>query len=66
MSIVVGVVIVLCGAALGYWVVRKYVISEDGRVDAGIAQFVKWAVRIIAVTSILQVLLFSILISCLS
>lgn len=49
------VVIILAGAALGYWIVRKFVISEDGSVDVGIAQFVKWAMRIIGATSILQV-----------
>ncbi|KAL4560610.1 hypothetical protein LXL04_032763 [Taraxacum kok-saghyz] len=44
--------IILLGAGLGYWLVRTYVISEDGDVDIGIAQFIKWAMRIIAVTSI--------------
>ncbi|PIA54060.1 hypothetical protein AQUCO_00900557v1 [Aquilegia coerulea] len=53
-SIFAGVGIILSGAALGYWMVRKFVISKDGTVDAGIAQFVKWAVRIVAITSILQ------------
>ncbi|KAH7571658.1 hypothetical protein JRO89_XS04G0112500 [Xanthoceras sorbifolium] len=43
------------GAALGFWVVRKFVISEDGTVDVGIAQFVKWSMRIIATTAIFQV-----------
>ena len=47
--------IVLSGAALGYWIVRKFVISEDGNVDVGVAQFVKWAMRIIGATSIFQV-----------
>lgn len=48
--------IALAGAALGYWIVRKFVLSEDGKIDAGIAQFVKWAMRIIATVLILQVL----------
>lgn len=48
--------IVLAGAALGYWIVRKFVISKDGSVDVGVAQFVKWAMRIVATTFILQVL----------
>ncbi|THG17689.1 hypothetical protein TEA_026223 [Camellia sinensis var. sinensis] len=43
------------GAALGYWMVRKFVIAEDGSVDVGIAQFVKWAMRVIAATFIFQV-----------
>ncbi|RRT38516.1 hypothetical protein B296_00034552, partial [Ensete ventricosum] len=51
--IVVGVI--LSGAALGYWIVRKFVLSEDGTVDAGIAQFVKWAIRFTGVVFILQV-----------
>ncbi|XP_043814734.1 uncharacterized protein LOC110621667 isoform X4 [Manihot esculenta] len=46
--------IVLAGAALGYWIVRKFVISKDGSVDVGVAQFVKWAMRIVATTFILQ------------
>ena len=49
------VLIILAGAALGYWIVRKYVISEDGSIDAGIANFVKWAMRVLAVVSVLQV-----------
>ncbi|XP_057519351.1 uncharacterized protein LOC130800035 isoform X2 [Amaranthus tricolor] len=53
-SIFLLVGIVLAGAALGYWIVRRFVISEDGSVDVGIAQFVKWAMRIIASTFILQ------------
>ncbi|KAI7990204.1 hypothetical protein LOK49_LG12G02136 [Camellia lanceoleosa] len=46
--------IVVAGAALGYWIVRKFVISDDGSVDVGAAQFVKWAMRIIAATFIFQ------------
>ncbi|KAJ1409104.1 NEMP family [Sesbania bispinosa] len=47
--------IFLAGAALGYWIVRRFVISEeDGSVDAGVAQFVKWAMRIIGATFIFQ------------
>ncbi|GMP84106.1 hypothetical protein CsSME_00037766 [Camellia sinensis var. sinensis] len=46
--------IVLAGAALGYWIVRKFVISDDGSVDVGIAQFVKWAMRVIAAAFIFQ------------
>ncbi|XP_010908992.1 uncharacterized protein [Elaeis guineensis] len=46
--------IILAGAALGYWIVRKFVLSEDGNVNAGIAQFVKWAMRIISVVFVFQ------------
>ncbi|KAI3743371.1 hypothetical protein L1987_61078 [Smallanthus sonchifolius] len=44
--------IILLGAGLGYWLVRKYVISEDGDVDVGVAQFIKWSMRVIAVTCV--------------
>ncbi|XP_071720950.1 uncharacterized protein [Rutidosis leptorrhynchoides] len=44
--------IILLGAGLGYWLVRKYIISEDGDVDDDVAQFIKWAMRVIAVTCI--------------
>ncbi|KAI3512060.1 hypothetical protein L1887_19224 [Cichorium endivia] len=51
-SIFMLLAIILLGAGLGYWLVRTYVISEDGDVDIGIAQFIKWAMRVIAVTCI--------------
>ncbi|KAH7571656.1 hypothetical protein JRO89_XS04G0112300 [Xanthoceras sorbifolium] len=54
-SILLLLLITIAGAALGFWVVRKFVISEDGTVDVGIAQFVKWSMRIIATTAIFQV-----------
>ncbi|XP_042433173.1 uncharacterized protein LOC122019742 isoform X2 [Zingiber officinale] len=53
-SVFVVVGIVLAGAALGYWTVRKFVLSDDGSVDAGIAQFVKWAMRLTGVIFVLQ------------
>ncbi|KAE8699228.1 anaphase-promoting complex subunit 6-like isoform X1 [Hibiscus syriacus] len=53
-AIFVLVGIFLSGAALGYWMVRKFVISEDGIVDVGVAEFVKWAMRIIASAFIFQ------------
>ncbi|KAL5837384.1 hypothetical protein ACOSQ3_014553 [Xanthoceras sorbifolium] len=53
-SILLLLLITIAGAALGFWVVRKFVISEDGTVDVGIAQFVKWSMRIIATTAIFQ------------
>ncbi|CAL5435659.1 unnamed protein product [Camellia sinensis] len=49
--------IVVAGAALGYWMLRKFVISDDGSVDVGVAQFVKWAKCTIAATFIFQLLL---------
>ncbi|KAG4166901.1 hypothetical protein ERO13_A13G163900v2 [Gossypium hirsutum] len=46
--------IVLSGAGLGYWTARKFVILKDGSVDVGVAQFVKWAMRIISILFIFQ------------
>ncbi|KAJ3685904.1 hypothetical protein LUZ61_015068 [Rhynchospora tenuis] len=53
-SVFLIVIIVLAGAALGYWVVRRFVLSSDGQVDAGVARFVLWTMRIIASFFILQ------------
>ncbi|CAL5435619.1 unnamed protein product [Camellia sinensis] len=53
-SIFVLLGIVVAGAALGYWMVWKFVIAEDGSVDVGVAQFVKWAMHVIAATFIFQ------------
>lgn len=46
--------VILTGAWLGYWGVRKLVLLEDGSVDIGTAQFVAWAIRIVASVMILQ------------
>jgi NEMP family len=54
-SVFLIVVVVLAGAGLGYWVVRKFILSADGRVDSDIARFVLWAMRVIALFFILQV-----------
>lgn len=54
MFLLVGVV--LAGAAFGYWLVRKFIVADDGSVDVGVAQFVKWALRVVAVTFIFQVI----------
>jgi hypothetical protein len=35
--------------------VRRFILSKDGSVDAGIAQFVKWAMRVVATFFIMQV-----------
>lgn len=60
-SVLVVLLIGLAGAALGYWLVRKFVISEDGSVDVGVAQFVKWAMRIVGFTCVFQVIYLCIL-----
>ncbi|KAJ9559103.1 hypothetical protein OSB04_013717 [Centaurea solstitialis] len=51
-SVFMVLAIVLLGAGLGYWLVRRYIISEDGDVDVGVAQFIKWAMRVVAVACI--------------
>jgi len=53
-SIFLLVAIVLTGAGFGYWMVRRFIISKDGSVDAGIAQFVKWAMRVVAIFFVMQ------------
>ncbi|KAK0602228.1 hypothetical protein LWI29_031521 [Acer saccharum] len=50
-SILLLLLIIFTGAALGFWAVRKFVISEDGTVDV---QFVKWSMQIMATTAIFQ------------
>ena len=47
--------IVFTGAGFGYWMVRRFILSKDGSVDAGIVQFVKWAMRVVATLFIMQV-----------
>ncbi|KAM0894280.1 hypothetical protein ACQ4PT_024560 [Festuca glaucescens] len=54
-SIFLVVAVVLTGAGFGYWMVRRFIISKDRSVDAGIAQFVKWAMRVVAIFFITQV-----------
>ncbi|KVH93454.1 Transmembrane protein 194 [Cynara cardunculus var. scolymus] len=46
--------VVLTGAWLGFWAVRKLVLTEDGSIDTGVAQFVAWSFRIVAASMILQ------------
>ncbi|KAF7044543.1 hypothetical protein CFC21_053758 [Triticum aestivum] len=53
-SIFLLVAVVLTGAGFGYWMVRRFIISKDGSVDAGIAQFVKWAMRVVAMFFVMQ------------
>ncbi|CAH1416101.1 unnamed protein product [Lactuca virosa] len=52
-SVFVVLGIILLGAGFGYWLVRKYIICEDGEVDVGVAQFIKWSMRIVAVPCII-------------
>ncbi|KAG5528418.1 hypothetical protein RHGRI_029183 [Rhododendron griersonianum] len=46
--------LVLAGAWLGFWVVRKLVLTEEGLIDVGVSHFVAWSIRIIAAVMILQ------------
>ncbi|KAM7262715.1 hypothetical protein ACFE04_000398 [Oxalis oulophora] len=46
--------VVLAGAWLGFWVVRKFVLAEDGTVDTSTSQFVAWSIRIVAAIMIIQ------------
>ncbi|CAK9158347.1 unnamed protein product [Ilex paraguariensis] len=48
------VFLVLGGAWLGFWVVHKLVLTEDGSIDIGVANFVAWSIRIFASVMILQ------------
>ncbi|GMP31234.1 hypothetical protein CsSME_00005536 [Camellia sinensis var. sinensis] len=48
------VFLVLAGAWLGFCVVRKLVLTEDGLIDIGVSKFVAWSIRIIASVMILQ------------
>ena len=51
--------LVIAGAWLGFWVVRKLVLTEDGLIDIGVSHFVAWSIRMIAAVMILQVLSLS-------
>ncbi|MBA0620285.1 hypothetical protein Godav_006035 [Gossypium davidsonii] len=46
--------LVLAGAWLGFWVVRKLVLTEDGSVDISTSYFVAWTIRIVAAIMMLQ------------
>lgn len=39
---------------MGFWVVRKLVLTEDGNIDVGVSHFVAWSIRILASVMILQ------------
>ncbi|XP_016902769.2 uncharacterized protein LOC103500299 [Cucumis melo] len=46
--------IFLIGAWLGFWVVHKFVLDEDGSIDTSTSLFVTWSIRILASLLILQ------------
>ncbi|KAL9270929.1 hypothetical protein AKJ16_DCAP25668, partial [Drosera capensis] len=45
--------IILFGAWMGFWAVRKFILTEDGLVDTSVAQFATWSIRILAAAMIL-------------
>lgn len=46
---------VIAGAWLGFWFVRKFVLTDDGKIDNGVSWFVVWSYRIVATVMILEV-----------
>ncbi|XP_021717957.1 uncharacterized protein LOC110685745 [Chenopodium quinoa] len=48
------VFISLAGAWLGFWVIRKLVLTEEGLIDTNVSQFVAWSIRILGAVMILQ------------
>ncbi|KAF9621163.1 hypothetical protein IFM89_016657 [Coptis chinensis] len=48
------VCILLAGAWLGFWVVRKFVLTEDGSIDLSVSLFVVWSIRILSAVMITQ------------
>ncbi|CAA0841063.1 Uncharacterized conserved protein (DUF2215 [Striga hermonthica] len=54
LAILLLVFLVITGACLGFWVVRKLVLTADGSIDFGVSQFVTWSLRIVASVMILQ------------
>lgn len=53
--------LVIAGAWLGFWVVHKLVLEEDGSIDTGVSQFVAWSIRFLASALILQVSIYMII-----
>ncbi|KZV57023.1 hypothetical protein F511_08181 [Dorcoceras hygrometricum] len=48
------VFVTIFGAWLGFWVVRKFVLTEDGSIDISVSRFVTWAIRVVSSVMILQ------------
>nr|XP_016480323.1 PREDICTED: uncharacterized protein LOC107801505 [Nicotiana tabacum] len=52
-------VVSVCGPSLGptwlgFWVVHKLVLAEDGSIDIGVSQYVGWSIRVFASGLIIQ------------
>ncbi|GBG74939.1 hypothetical protein CBR_g19453 [Chara braunii] len=46
--VLVGVLIFLSGAALGFWFVRRFILTPEGQLDLSTAEFVNWSIRFVA------------------
>ncbi|XP_057542094.1 uncharacterized protein LOC130820657 [Amaranthus tricolor] len=46
--------IAIAGAWLGFWVVRKLILTEEGAIDTTISIFVAWSIRLLGAVMILQ------------
>lgn len=44
----------LTGAWLGFWAVRKLILTEDGSIDTTVSQCVAWSIRILGAVMVLQ------------
>ncbi|KAJ8430285.1 hypothetical protein Cgig2_024717 [Carnegiea gigantea] len=44
----------LTGAWLGFWAVRKLILTEDGLIDTTVSQCVAWSIRILGAVMVLQ------------
>lgn len=64
--ILLTVFLLIAGSWLGFWVVRKLVLSEDGSIDVGVSHFVTWSIRIVSSVLILQVFRFFHIYKCIS
>ncbi|KAL8534430.1 hypothetical protein ACS0TY_010443 [Phlomoides rotata] len=52
------VALLIFGSWLGFWFVRKLLLTDDGSIDSGASHFVSWSIRIVASVLILQVFTF--------
>ncbi|KAL8512556.1 hypothetical protein ACS0TY_018877 [Phlomoides rotata] len=48
------VALLIFGSWLGFWFVRKLLLTDDGSIDSGASHFVSWSIRIVASVLILQ------------
>ncbi|CAH9118989.1 unnamed protein product [Cuscuta epithymum] len=44
----------IVGSWLGFWVVRKLVLNDDGSIDIGVSHFIAWSIRVVSSAMILQ------------